>query len=160
MIANVLKMIAALIHGGEEMMAAGVVTVQGKFASRMQNISSHKMPECKVCTSMDNLWKEKTTISHRGMPCSAGEWGHMDRLVHDDLCALVLVADRDMKAIAPPSISYHCRCTSMTQELQAGISILETEPLCCFPGGGTVPIQAQKECFMLIPLGRPGGICP
>lgn len=38
----------------------------------------------------------------------------------------------------------------MSQELQAAISILETEPSCCFPGGGTAPIQAQKESFMLL----------
>lgn len=127
----------------------GLWQFKEKIVSRMQNISSHKMRECKVCMSMDNLWKEKTTISHWGVSCSAGDWGHMDSSVHDDLCTLVLAAHREMKAIAPLSPSYHCRCTSMSQELQAAISILETEPSCCFPGGGTVPIQAQKECFML-----------
>lgn len=148
------------LHDGEEVVAAGVVTVQGKYFSRMQNISSHKMPECKVCMRMDNLWKEKTTISHWGESCSPGDGGHTDSLVHDDLCTLALVADREMKAIAPLSASSHSWCTSTSQELQAAISILETEPLGCFPGGGTVPTQVQKECFMLTLLGRPGGIWP
>lgn len=47
MIAKVLKMIAVPIHDGEEVVAAGVVMVQGKSVSRMQNISLHKMSECK-----------------------------------------------------------------------------------------------------------------
>lgn len=128
--------------------------VQGKFGSRMQNISSHKMLECKICTSMDNLW------TRWGVSCSAGDWGHMDGLVRGGLCTLVLVANRELKAIAPPSASYHCWCASTSPELQAATSILEREPVCCFPGGGTFPIQAQKECFMLTPLGRPGGIWP
>lgn len=148
MIAKVLKMIAVPIHDGEGLMADGVVTVQGKFALRMQN-TSHRMLECKICMSMDNLWKEKTTISHWGVSWSAGEWGHLDSLMHGDPCTLVFVADTELKAVALPSVSCHCWCTSRRQKLQAAISILETEPLCCFPGGGTAPIHAEKECFML-----------
>lgn len=64
MIAKVLKIIAAPIDDGEEVMAAGAVMVQGKFSLRIQNISSHKVPEYKVCMTTDSLWKEKTTISH------------------------------------------------------------------------------------------------
>lgn len=50
----------------------------------------------------------------------------------------------------------------MSRGHQGGISReigSETEPLYCFPGGGTDPFQAQKE-FMLAPLRRPGGIRP
>lgn len=96
-------MTAAPIHDGEGLMAAGVVTVQGKFALRMQSISSHRMLECKICMSMDNLWKEKTTISHWGVSCSAGDWGHLDNLVRGDLCALFFVADTWKQLLLPQS---------------------------------------------------------
>ena len=84
-------------------MAAGVMPVQGKLASRMQNISSHKMPGCRGCTGMDALWKDKTTISHQGVGCSVGERGHLERWARSGLWTLALVADSEIKVFAPPS---------------------------------------------------------
>lgn len=105
------------------------------------------------------LFGKEKLPSHWRVGCSAGERGHMERWVCGTLCTFGFAEDSEMKVFLYLCRSDHC-CCAMSWELQAGISILETEPLYCFPGGGTDPIQLQKECFMLTPLGRPGGIWP
>lgn len=129
-----------------------VVPVQGKLASRTQNISSHKMPRCRRYMGTDALWKDKTTVSHQGVDCSAGERGHMEKWVCSILCTCAQVADSAMKTLAPTS------AIAMTADAPphgAGIAIV-----CSFPRGGTEPTQAQKERFTLTPLWRPGGTRP
>lgn len=125
-------------------MAAKVMPVQGKAASRMQYISSHKMPGCRGCMGTDALWKDKTTVSHQGVDCSARERVHMEKCVCSILCTLACVADSEMKAFTPPSAIV---MKADAPPHGAGIFIL-----CSFPGGSTEPTQAQKECFMLTPL--------
>ena len=86
-----------------KVMAAGVVPVQGKLASRTQNISSCKMLGCRLCTGTDALWKDKTAVAHQGVGCPAGERGQMESWACGGLCNLALVADSERKAFAPPS---------------------------------------------------------